>query len=490
MNLIDSPPGFITAGRIFFDGEDLLSLTAQQRQQLNGRRIAMIFQDPLASLNPVYPVGWQVAETFRNHGIAAAEAGQRGIALLERVGIPDPARRARDYPHQFSGGQRQRIGIAMAIAMRPDLLIADEPTSALDVTIQAQILALLADLKRETGMGLVLISHDMSIVGRVADRVAVMKDGEIVETGPVAKIFAEPKHTYTRRLLDAIPGRHPLRASDAAAPRERLLEVSHLARHYTFINTLFRRDTGQVVRAVDDVSFHVDAGETLGIVGESGSGKSTVARLLLRLDQPTGGTVRYRGEDVFAFSEEKLARFRRKVQIVFQDPTASLNPRMTVERIISEPWAIHPDVVSRADRHDRVAELLKQVGLKPEHARRHPHQFSGGQRQRIAIARALALDPELIVCDEAVSSLDVSVQAQVIALLKRLQQEQGLTYMFITHDLPVVRDIARRVLVMHRGKIVEQGEAASIFANPQHPYTRELLAASPAAVLHSIEKAG
>lgn len=476
MGLIDSPPGHITSGRALFEGRDLLPLSAETRREINGRRIAMIFQDPLAHLNPVYPVGWQLAEAMRVHGVAPAEARSRAVALLERVGIPNAAGRMSSYPHEFSGGQRQRIMIAMAVAMKPDLLIADEPTTALDVTVQAQILSLLSDLRDETGMGLVLITHDLGVVAQHADRTVVMKNGEVVETGTVADVFRAPQHPYTRQLLGAAPGRQPFRVpDDTAAP---LLEVKNLVKAFHMRGKLFR--TGPTtMRALDGLSFTLKQGETLGIVGESGSGKTTLARVLLRLMDPTEGHALYRGQDIFAMSKADLFQFRRRVQVVFQDPTASLNPRMTVEEIIGEHWAIHPEALPREGRRAGVEALLEQVGLNPAHAARHPHQFSGGQRQRIAIARALSLKPEIILCDEAVSALDVSVQAQVIELLKDIQKSHGLSYIFIAHDLPVVRDFADRVLVMHRGKIVEQGPTGMVFTAPQDPYTRALLAASP-----------
>ena len=483
MNLIDSPPGYVTAGRILYRGEDLLSMSAEARRRINGRRIAMIFQDPLAHLNPVYSVGWQIAETLTAHRAASGRAAKaRAIELLDRVGIGQPERRAADYPHQFSGGQRQRVMIAMALALRPEVLIADEPTTALDVTIQAQILKLLKELQAETGMGLILITHDLGVVAEVADRVAVMHAGQIVETGPVRAIYDAPQHPYTQRLMAAIPGRQPLGGRTAGAfdaGREPLLRVRDLARHYAVTTGLMRRTTGETVRAVDGVSFDLCAGETLGLVGESGSGKSTLARTLLRLEEPTDGSAEFRGQDVFALPPGELLRLRRKIQVVFQDPYASLNPRMTVAQLIAEPWSIHRDVLPKQKWQARVCELLEQVGMAPEHARRYPHQFSGGQRQRIAIARALALQPELIVCDEAVSALDVSIQAQVIALLSELRRTFSLAYIFIAHDLPVVRHFADRVMVMYQGRIVEQGPTEQIFERPQHPYTRTLLAATP-----------
>jgi peptide/nickel transport system ATP-binding protein len=370
--------------------------------------------------------------------------------------------------------------IAMALALRPDVLIADEPTTALDVTVQAQILALLAELQAETGMSLLLITHDLGVVAEVADRVAVMHDGRIVETGPVSQVFHRPEHAYTRRLMAAIPGRQEsLRHGVRAAAAEPLLRVQGLAKHYEITTGLMRRKSGEVVRAVDGVSFELAAGETLGLVGESGSGKSTLARTLLRLEEPTGGSAHYRGNEIFGLSPAELLRFRRQIQVVFQDPYASLNPRMTVAQIIAEPWTIHRDVLPKRQWAERVAELLEQVGMRPEHARRYPHQFSGGQRQRIAIARALALQPEVVICDEAVSALDVSIQAQVIELLAQLRDMLRLAYIFIAHDLPVVRHFTDRVMVMFEGKIVEQGPTEEIFSRPQHPYTRRLLAASP-----------
>jgi peptide/nickel transport system ATP-binding protein len=480
MDILDSPPGFVTSGEVLFEDQDLLRLPLTERRRINGDKIAMIFQDPLAYLNPVYTVGWQIAETLRAHQGAGAKAGREtAIRLLDRVGIPEPERRVDHYPHQFSGGQRQRVMIAMAIANAPQLLIADEPTTALDVTVQAQILELLRDLLRETGMGLLMITHDLGVVADIADRVAVMKDGRIVETGPVREVFRAPRHPYTQRLLQAIPGRSgipPHRLPSDAPP---LIEARDLVKHYPPPRRLFGRDGAEPVKAVDGVSVELRRGETLGIVGESGSGKSTLGRMVLRLEQPTSGRCSFVGQDLFGLEGSALLRFRRRVQAVFQDPFASLNPRMTVFDLVSEPWTIHRDVVPRSKWRGRVNELLAQVGLKPEHADRWPHQFSGGQRQRIAIARALALQPEIVVCDEAVSALDVSIQAQIIELLAELRDEYGLAYIFITHDLPLLREFADRIAVMRRGKIVEAGTCAQILDRPRHPYTQALLAASP-----------
>ncbi len=489
MNLIDSPPGYITSGQVLWRGQNLFAMKADERRQINGQKIAMIFQDTLAHLNPVYSVGWQIGETLTAHDAAGSTVKQQVVELLDRVGIPEPERRVDDYPHQFSGGQRQRVMIAMALAFRPDILIADEPTTALDVTVQAEILRLLKELQTETGMGLILITHDLGVVAEIADRVAVMNKGKIVETGPVGQIFHAPEHPYTQHLISSLPNARvrvrsaptsalgSVNGSDGIPPV--LLSVRDLAKHYAITKGLMRRATGDVVRAVDGVSFDLAAGETLGVVGESGSGKSTLARTLLRLEEPTFGQATYRGKDIFALPPTDLLALRRKVQMVFQDPYASLNPRMTVAKIIAEPWAIHKDVLPKRDWSSRTADLLQQVGMHPDHARRYPHQFSGGQRQRIAIARALALQPEIIICDEAVSALDVSIQAQVIDLLGNLRDKFGLAYLFIAHDLPVVRHFADRVLVMHQGKIVEQGPTDQIFERPEHPYTQALLAASP-----------
>ncbi len=480
MDIIDSPPGHITSGRILFEGRDLLAMRQSERRDINGRRIAMIFQDTLAHLNPVYSVGWQIAEGFKAHGKRPGDLHGAIVRLLDRVGIPNAERRVADYPHQFSGGQRQRVMIAMALALQPALLIADEPTTALDVTVQAQILALLKELKNETGMGLLLITHDLGVVADIADRVVVMHDGRIVDRGPVREIFKAPKDAYTKRLFAAIPGTGEL-AERELASRPPLLDVRDLSTHYPVTKGMMRRATGEVVRALDGVSFTLEPGETLGIVGESGSGKSTLARTLLRLETPTSGTALFAGRDVYALEGPDLLRYRRELQVVFQDPYASLNPRMSVFSLIAEPWTIHKDALPRSAWRDRVAQLLEQVGMAADHMKRYPHQFSGGQRQRIAIARALALEPEVIICDEAVSALDVSIQAQVIALLKELRDRLGLAYLFIAHDLPVVHDIADRVIVMHQGKIVEAGRTRDIFEHPRHAYTQALLAASPVA---------
>ncbi|WP_432349093.1 ABC transporter ATP-binding protein (plasmid) [Shinella yambaruensis] len=465
MNLIDMPPGKITAGTILFNGRDMLAMDAEERRAINGAKIAMIFQDPLAHLNPVYAVGWQICEMMTMHGTPGAEARRRALDLLERVGIPQPEAAMRKYPFQFSGGQRQRLMIAMALACKPDILIADEPTTALDVTVQAQVLELLKELQQETGMGLLLITHDLGVVAEIADRVVVMNGGSIVETGKAAAVYQNPQHPYTRKLIDAAPGKGAM--PEARERRgEPLVKAVGLHKHYGFFH------------ALKGIDLAIMPGETVAVVGESGSGKSTLARAMLRLDDPDGGEILYRGRDLLAMTPRELFGLRRDLQMVFQDPTQSLNPRMTVFQLISEAWVIHPDILLKARWKEKVAELLVKVGLKPDMAGRYPHQFSGGQRQRIAIARALAMEPKLIVCDEAVSALDVSIQAQVIALLDGLRREFGLSYLFIAHDLPVVRDFADRVIVMKAGEIVEEGPVRQIFDAPRHPYTRALLAAS------------
>jgi peptide/nickel transport system ATP-binding protein len=463
MNLLDMPPAEIASGEILFGGRNLLTLSAAKRREINGKRIAMVFQDPLSHLNPVYTVGWQLREIMRVHGVPAPEAASRALDLMRRVGIPDPAGSMDKYPHQFSGGQRQRIMIAMALANKPDIVIADEPTTALDVTVQAEVLRLLEELQAEMGMGVLLITHDLGVVADVADRVVVMNAGEIVEAGTPSEIYHHAKHPYTRKLIAAAPGRGEM--NEPGRGGTPILKVENACKTYDDYH------------ALKNVSFELMKGETLAVVGESGSGKSTVAKAILRLIEADSGKALWKGRDLFTMPARELYAMRRKIQMVFQDPTQSLNPRMSIYQIISEAWVIHPEILPKARWRDRVAELLVQVGLQPEHAARYPHQFSGGQRQRIAIARALALEPEMIIADEAVSALDVSIQAQVIALLDRLKRELGIAFIFIAHDLPVVRDFADHVMVMERGRVVEQGTVREIFENPREPYTRRLLAA-------------
>ena len=464
MNLIDMPPGRITSGEILLDGDDLLTMPAEQRRRVNGSRIAMIFQDPLSHLNPVYTVGWQICEAMTTHGMASDGARSEALRLLGRVGIPDPENAMDKYPHEFSGGQRQRVMIAMALALKPDLLIADEPTTALDVTVQAEVLALLKELQQETGMAVLIITHDLGVVADIADRVVVMEKGVLVEGGTVRDVYKNARHPYTKKLIAAAPGKGNMH--EPIAVGEPLLAVKDVRKFYG------------AFEALKGVSFNLMAGETMAVVGESGSGKSTLARVLLRLEEPDGGSAQWKGKDLFQMPPGELYKLRRDLQMVFQDPTQSLNPRMTVYQLVSEAWVIHPDILPKAKWRERVAELLDQVGLSQEHMSRYPHQFSGGQRQRIAIARALALEPQLIICDEAVSALDVSVQAQVIELLDRLRRDMGIAFIFIAHDLPVVRDFADHVMVMEKGDIVELGTVRQVFDNPREDYTRALLGAS------------
>lgn len=465
MNLIDMPPGEIVSGEILYHGEDVLLMSPEERRNLNGRRIAMIFQDPLSHLNPVYTVGFQIAETMTAHGTPKHEARHKTLELMQRVGIPEAESKIDAYPHQFSGGQRQRLMIAMALAFKPDVLIADEPTTALDVTVQDQILKLLKELQQETGMAMLLITHDLGVVAEVADRVVVMNSGEIVESGTASGVYKNPQHPYTRKLIGAIPGSGDLTPALDESIRN-ILEVNKICKDYG------------PFRVLDNASLIIKQGESVAIVGESGSGKSTLAKCLLRLIDTTSGEALYNGRDLITMDDKALFALRREIQMIFQDPTQSLNPRMSVFEIISEAFAIHPDILPKTQWKARVQELLEQVGLNVEHMYRFPHQFSGGQRQRIAIARALALEPKLIICDEAVSALDVSIQAQVIDLLNDLQQKLGLSYLFIAHDLPLVRDFAHRVIVMQGGRIIEQGTVEQIFEQPQEHYTRNLLAAS------------
>lgn len=472
MNLIDMPPGRIDSGRVMFDGMDVLALPPRDRRALYGKRIAIVFQDPQAHLNPVYSVGWQISEVLRIHGVSRQAAREKTLQLLARVGIADPEQRYHAYPHQFSGGQRQRIMIAMAIAGDPDLLIADEPSTALDVTVQAQILELLLNIQRETGMAMLMITHDLDVAERVSDKIAVMQHGRIVEQGTLAQIFAAPEHAYTRQLIEARKHGEPVQRPAAT---EVLLQVENVQVQHRRHAGLFSRSP-DLVRAVDGVSFDLHAGEILGIIGESGCGKSSLARTILRLDKPSAGHVLFKGADVQQLKGTALAEYRRSLQAVFQDPYSSLNTRMSVLSIISEPWELNPGVLPRQAWRGRAAELLEQVGLQASDLDKYPGEFSGGQRQRIAIARALALSPQVIVCDEAVSALDMLIQRQVMQLLAELRERLNLAYVFIAHDLHLVRDFADRVLVMRAGKVVEQGRTADVFSAPKSDYARLLLA--------------
>jgi peptide/nickel transport system ATP-binding protein len=501
MNLVPTVNGRV-AGSVRLAGRELVNLPEAQMRRVRGNEISMIFQEPMTSLNPVLTLGFQIAETLRFHrGLDQRAAEAEALRILDTVRIPAAASRFHEYPHRFSGGMRQRVMIAMALACRPKLLICDEPTTALDVTIQAQILELIKTLQDELGMAVMFITHDMGVVAEVADRMVVMVHGEAVEQGAAGEVFARPQHPYARALLAAVPKlgalagyTRPLRfptvdtrTGESDIPAETpdtvqasarpLLEVSGLVTRFDLRGGVLGRVTGRV-HAVENVSFALHAGETLSLVGESGCGKSTTGRSILRLLQPTSGTVVFEGRDVASLPKPELRAMRRRMQMIFQDPFASLNPRKSVGDAIAEPILVH-GLAGKEEARERAAQLLHKVGLHPDMAERLPHEFSGGQRQRLCIARALALEPRLIVADEAVSALDVSIKAQVINLMLDLQAELGLAYLFISHDMAVVERVSHRVAVMHLGEIVEIGPRAAIFGDPQHPYTRKLLSAVP-----------
>jgi len=468
LGLVPTPPGRIDGGSALFEGRDLLQLPERELRRLRGRDIAMVFQDPMTCLNPYMTIGAQLMEPLRYHKqVSRAEARNRAIELLEEVGIREPETTFDNYPHQFSGGMRQRVMIAMALINEPRLLIADEPTTALDVTIQAQILRLLADLQRKRDIGIVFISHDLSVVADIADDIIVMEKGRVVESGDRGAIFERAGHPYTRKLLAAIPTGSKVPAPSGA---ETLVRARDLR---TWFNQ--GRNT---VKAVDGVSFDIHRGEVLGLVGESGSGKSTVGRSLLRLVPVTSGSVEFDGVEVTQLPRTELTALRRRMQIIFQDPFASLNPRMTVYDTLAEPLLLH-GLASRGEVGSAVLKLMDDVGLARAFARKYPHEFSGGQRQRIAIGRALATRPEFIVADEPVSALDVTIQAQILELIGDLGREYGLTMLFISHDLAVVRKLADRIMVLYRGELVEEAPTEELFGQPRQDYTRELLAAVP-----------
>jgi len=533
MRLLNEKVSRISADSVVIDGTEIKDYTENQMADVRGKRIAMIFQEPMTSLNPVYKCGYQVSEMILQHegrtalrpfdklrdlraqvpgSVSKKEAKERVVSLFKQVMLPRPEAIYDSYPHELSGGQKQRVMIAMAIACHPQLLIADEPTTALDVTVQLEILKLLRQLQAETGMGMIFITHDLGVVAEIADDVAVMHNGEILERGTVHDILNHPQHPYTQGLLACRPpidvrlkrlpivkefldgewqgGKaqilHDLQITDAERQahlqqlysREPLLKVEHLQTWYPLRKGVFSRVYGHV-KAVDDVSLEVYEGETLGLVGESGCGKTTLGRSILRLAEPTGGKVWFDGIEVTALKGQALRDFRKQAQIVFQDPYSSLNPRITIGEAIAEPMLVHGIEKDRKKSRSIVCDLLEQVGLKAEHYDRYPHEFSGGQRQRICIARALAVNPRLVICDESVSALDVSVQAQVLNLLNRLKEERHLTYIFISHDLSVVRFMSDRVVVMYNGKPVEMNDADQLFEQPQNDYTKKLIAALP-----------
>jgi microcin C transport system ATP-binding protein len=461
------------SGSVTYEGQQMIGANEALLRKVRGNDISFIFQEPMTSLNPLHTIEKQLAESLALHqGLAGQAARAKIIALLEQVGIQDPESRLGSYAHQLSGGQRQRVMIAMALANEPDVLIADEPTTALDVTIQAQILKLLKDLKDRMGMGLLFITHDLGIVRRIADRVCVMQNGEIVEQGVTADIFGNPQHPYTQKLLSAEPKGTPKPVAQSA---ETVAETEHLKVWFPIQKGLLRRTVGHV-KAVNDASISVRAGETLGIVGESGSGKTTLALAIMRLIASEGG-ITYMGEDIRSWSTRELRRLRKDMQIVFQDPFGSLSPRLTCAQIISEGLTVHK-VDDTRDQRELVREVMLEVGLDPQTMDRYPHEFSGGQRQRIAIARAMVLRPRLLVLDEPTSALDMTVQVQIVELLRNLQQKYGLAYLFISHDLKVVRAMSHKVMVMKRGDVVEYGDADDLFGSPKTDYTRELLQAT------------
>ena len=460
-------------GSVKYDGQELIGADERLLRQVRGNDISFIFQEPMSSLNPLHTIEKQLAESLALHqGIIGSQARGRVLELLEKVGIRDAESRLGSYPHQLSGGQRQRVMIAMALANKPDILIADEPTTALDVTIQAQILDLLKELKDAEGMGLLFITHDLGIVRRIADRVFVMQQGEVVESGPTEELFANPQHPYTIKLLSAEASGQPLPVPEDAPV---VVATDKLKIWFPIHGGLLRRTVGYV-KAVNASSLSVRAGETLGIVGESGSGKTTMALAIMRLIASEGG-ITYNGQDIRSWSTKQLRHLRKDMQIVFQDPYGSLSPRMTCAQIISEGLTIHK-IDPERDQRDLVAEVMTETGLDPDTMDRYPHEFSGGQRQRIAIARAMVLRPKLLVLDEPTSALDMTVQVQIVELLRDLQQKYGLAYLFISHDLKVIRAMSHNVIVMKQGDVVEQGTATDLFENPQTEYTRQLLQAT------------
>jgi len=511
MGLIPKPPGIIPNGELIFDSKDsgpvdLLKLSESELRKIRGKRISMIFQEPMTSLNPVFTVGHQVDEVLMLHeDMSRSEAKERTIELFDQVGIPDPAQRYKSYPHEMSGGQKQRVMIAMAIACSPELLIADEPTTALDVTIQKQVLELIADLQSKYGMSVLFITHDLGVIADIADEVIVMYKGDLVEKNTAQSLFKNPQHPYTKGLLECRPALSTVTSrlptvsdfmnedgsvkSPDTAPKEEqveksfadstpLLQIKDLTKTFVLKKSLFGKPLSTLT-AVNKVTLDVCPGQTLGLVGESGCGKTTLGRLALRLLEADNGEVLYKGENILKFDRKKMLAMRKKMQIIFQDPYASLNPRMSIAQTLMEPMRIHGIAETRKIAREKSEHLLETVGLKAMHMARYPHEFSGGQRQRICIARALAVEPDFIICDESVSALDVSVQAQVLNLLLDLQDKLSLTYIFISHDLSVVKFISDHVVVMNQGEIVEMSTAEEIYRNPQQDYTKRLLSAIP-----------
>ena len=478
LRLLEKTATVSSTGEINFSGQNILELPETKMRHIRGNRIAMIFQEPMTSLNPVYSVGNQLIEPLMLHQqLTNHKAQSKAIDLLDRCGIPDPEQRLASFPHQLSGGQRQRVMIAMALACKPSLLIADEPTTALDVTIQAQILELLEDIQKELDMAVLLITHDLNMVKKISDHVHIMHDGKIVENGPTESIFTNPRDSYTIHLLNSVPQGEPAPKED----RKNILKISDLQCHFPIKAGFFKRTVGKI-KAVDGVSINIREGTTFGVVGESGSGKSTLGMCILRLTDCRGKIIYQSRENnarnLIDQSRSSLRPMRKELQVVFQDPFSSLSPRLTIEQIISEGLQVHNIGKDKKDRQQMVFKTLREVGLDEEMANRYPHEFSGGQRQRIAIARAIALQPRFLVLDEPTSALDMTIQAQIIELLKNLQERYGMTYLFVSHDLRVIRAMADEVAVMQNGKIVETGPASELFNNPQHPYTKSLFAAA------------
>lgn len=501
IGLLD-PPAHIAEGEIWLKGRRIDHLGTEEKRAIRGKEIGMIFQDPLTSLNPLFTVGEQLVETIQLHlKVSSDEARERAIALLDRVSIPNPAERFDQYPHQFSGGMRQRVVIALALCSDPSVIVADEPTTALDVSIQAQVLDLIKELAAERQVGVILVTHDMGVIADTTEEVTVMYAGKVVESGKTDQILGAPEHEYTRSLISAVPRPHvklkrfpqvsyggretEFKIEDLARnwPKPeasgsgKLLEVKEITKQFVVKSSIIP-SWNSYLTAVDQVSFDIRDGEVFGLVGESGSGKSTVARMIATLYEVNGGRILFDGEDMTAMDAAGIARYRRQIQMIFQDPFSSLNPRMTVADIVAEPL-LHLGILPKQEAKLRVRELLDRVGLAKDAWRKYPHEFSGGQRQRISIARALATQPRFLICDEPTSALDVSIQAQILNILKDLQEHLGLTMLFISHDLPVVRQMCDRVGVMKQGQLVEQQETEALFDAPQHPYTRELLSLMP-----------